>query len=119
MFLYSRKLKMTVTESIDKLRKYIGNVVEESRFTKGVRAFDSFFAGLGPRLESYQQRTGPRRKYTTELVLKIPLFFFLHQWSLLSPTSDYRLIELLLFVFRYIGKKFRFVFFSHIFGLYV
>ena len=97
---------MTATESIGRLCKSFASVMEESKFTKGVRAVDALLMGLGTKLESYQQRAGPRKKYWSELVVKIPLFFIIHQWLLLSPTSDYRLIELVLFIFRYIGKKF-------------
>ena len=106
---------MTATESIERLWKSIGNVVEESKFTKGIRALDTFLVRLGTKLDSYQQRAMPRKKYMTEVVVKIPLFFIIHQWLLLSPTSDYRLIELVLFIFRYIGKKFILVYFIAIY----
>ena len=105
---------MTATESMERLFKSFGNVVEESKFTQGIRAFHSFLVGLDSKLESYQQRAGQRKKYWIELMMKIPLFFFMHQLLLLSPTSDYRLIELVLFVFRYIGKNFVLSLNSHI-----
>ena len=95
---------MTVQESTARLWESFSNALEKSRITKGIRAFDTLLIGLGTKLESHLQRAGPRNKYMTELLLRIPLFFIIHQWSLLSPTSDYRIIELLLFVFRYIGK---------------
>ena len=95
---------MTVQESITRLWEAFSNALEKSRITKGIRALDTLLIGLGTKLDSHLQRVGHRRKYMTELVLRIPLFFIIHQWSLLSPTSDYRIIELLLFVFRYLGK---------------
>ena len=97
---------MTVQESTARLWEAFSNALEKSRITKGIRAFDTLLIGLGTKLDSHMQRVGSRRKYMTELVLRIPQFFIIHQWSLLSPTSDYRIIELLLFVFRYIGKMF-------------
>ena len=95
---------MTVQESTARLWESFSNALEKSRITKGIRTFDTLLIELGTKLESHLQRAGPRRKYMTELVLRIPLFFIIHQWSLLSPTSDYRIIEFLLFVLRYIGK---------------
>ena len=96
---------MPVTESIARVRQSFSTVLEKSKFTKGIRALDEMLMGLGTKLETQLESAGSRWKYMTEIMLKIPLLLMLHQLLLLSPTSDYRLIELLMFIIRYTGKN--------------
>lgn len=77
--------------------------LDESIITKGIRSVDPFVSGVGTRLETHLKTVGPRWKYLAELLLRVPLIFICHQWALLSPTSSYWIIELVLFVVRGLG----------------
>ncbi|XP_053402192.1 uncharacterized protein LOC123544898 [Mercenaria mercenaria] len=56
---------------------------------------------VGAKCDKYMDNDSPRKKYLCEVLLRVPLFFIIHQWLLFSPYSYYWIIELFLFVVRY------------------
>ena len=58
---------------------------------------------IGYEYDRYTDGTSDRTKYWCEVLLRVPMMFIIHQWLLVSPYSDYWMIELVLFVVRYGG----------------
>ena len=68
------------------------------------RGIDAPLSRIGGRVETYLQTAGDGRKYFTEVILRVPLIFVIHQWILLSPTSDYWIIDILMFIVKHCGE---------------
>ncbi|XP_053392276.1 RING finger protein 145-like [Mercenaria mercenaria] len=56
---------------------------------------------IGEKYDNYMDNTSPRKKYLCEILLRVPLIFIIHQWLLLSPYSNYWIIDIFLFIVRY------------------
>ena len=56
---------------------------------------------IGDKCDRYMDGTSTRTKYWCEILLRVPLMFIIHQWMLVSPYSNYWMIDLVLFVVRY------------------
>ena len=95
---------MALLANQSKRFEILAKALDESIITKGIKSVDPFLSGVGTRLESHLKTVGPQWKYLAELLLRVPLVFFIHQWALLSPTSSYWIIEIVLFVIRCIGN---------------
>lgn len=63
---------------------------------------------IGDKCDLYMYDTSERRKYWCEVLLRAPLIFIIHQWLLLSPYSNYWMIDVVLFVVRYGGLNYIF-----------
>ena len=69
---------------------------------------------IGDKCDRYMDGTSGRTKYWCEVLLRVPLMFIIHQWLLLSPYSNYWMIDLVLFVVRYGGLYFTLLYFLFI-----
>ena len=88
-----------------KCQWYISDLTELME-TREFQGFEAKLSRLGCRLEAYLQGVGSGRKHLMEVLLRVPIIFIMHQLILLSPTSDNVVIEIPLFIFRYIGMYF-------------
>ena len=77
---------------------------EKSTVPRAIHTDDPLLEEYGRRLDLALKKLDPRWKYLGEILLRVPILLFAHQWCLLSPTSSYWFIEIFLFIFRLAGN---------------
>ena len=78
--------------------------LDDSKISRAIRGFNSSLSNLGERIDRLKETAIPAGSHPAAILVQIPHCFILHHWVLLSPTSDFWLVEVFLFIFRYAGK---------------
>ncbi|XP_060582903.1 uncharacterized protein LOC132739253 isoform X2 [Ruditapes philippinarum] len=79
----------------------LGVMYVESHSRRLYGCIEKMSLNIGDKCDNFMYITSARRKYWCEVLLRLPLLFIIHQWLLVSPYSNYWIIDIVLFIVRY------------------